>query len=307
MPRAVGLRIGYAQVPEQVRSWVQEQVGPATVIAEHRGGMSPGCATSLESADGQRYFVKAVGEELNARTVEIFRGEVDLLRALPPAPYRPPLLAAYDHDGWVALLLEQVDGRYPDFDDDADFAGAMKAVTAQVEELTPPPFPANPLEASTARWLQRWGFVREDPHAYLPTWAAERADELYARAEAMRHQLPPTTLCHTDVRDDNFLIRPDGSAVVLDWGMASLAPAWLDPVLLATQRSTDKGAAWLKGHVAPEDDEAVTNLLVAFGGAQAWRGTQPNHAALPAMADYCREDATRLLALAEHRLRSDRR
>lgn len=301
-PRAVGKRLAYADVPTHVREWVEARIGKASVIAEHRGGMSPGCATSLEVEDGQRFFVKAVGEQLNQRTVEIFRSEVALLRALPQVSYRPPLLAALDDQGWVALLLEHVEGRYPDFDDDADFEAVLTTVTSQVVALTPPPVTTDRLATSADRWLARWDLVRQDPPAYLPSWAAERVDELRARAAAMTQQLPPETLCHTDIRDDNFLIRPDGQAVVLDWGMASLAPRWLDPVLLAMQRPTDAAARWLQDHVASEDDQAVTNLLVAFGGSQAWRATQPNHPALPAMSDYCREDAHRFLALAERRL-----
>jgi aminoglycoside phosphotransferase (APT) family kinase protein len=56
------------------------------------------------------------------------------------------------------------------------------------------------------------------------------------RVRALPHQLPATTLCHFDIRDDNLLVREDGQAVVVDWGMARLGPAWTDLVLLAAQK-----------------------------------------------------------------------
>lgn len=40
------------------------------------------------------------------------------------------------------------------------------------------------------------------------------------------------TLVHTDVRDDNILIRPDGGAVLCDWNFPCVGAAWLDTLLL---------------------------------------------------------------------------
>ena len=62
MPRAVGVRVRYADVPATVYAWVEASLGSAVVTAtEQTGGMSPGCATRLVTADGTTAFVKAVG------------------------------------------------------------------------------------------------------------------------------------------------------------------------------------------------------------------------------------------------------
>jgi hypothetical protein len=183
--------------------------GEVCVVREHSGGMSAGCATSLRSADGRLLFLKAVGAELNPQTTDLFRYETRILPALPPAPYRPALLAAYDRDGWTALLLDHVTGRYPDLRDPGDHRAVAALVTAQVAELTPAPDPTVlPLAETARRWRTRWAEIATDPPAYLPPWAAARTGDLLARVRRLPDRLTPQTLCHFDVREDNLLIRP---------------------------------------------------------------------------------------------------
>jgi aminoglycoside phosphotransferase (APT) family kinase protein len=297
--RAVGRRLPFDAVPEPVRAWVTRTVGDVVVAREHRGGMSPGCATSLRTADGSLVFVKAVGAEQNPQTVERFRYDTRILRQLPPAPYRPGLLADYDRDGWAALLLEHVDGRHPDLGGTLDHRAAAELIAAQVAELTPPPAAgATPLAESARRWARRWNTIAADPADYLPAWAAARADEMLARVRRLPDRLPPQTLCHFDVRDDNLLVRPDGTAAILDWGMARLGPSWADPLLLAMQNSTDTTGRAVRT-LTPAEQEAAVDLLTALGGSQAWNARQPAPPGLPHLAAFCADDATRLLAAAE--------
>ena len=82
--------------------------------------MSPGCAATVLTPDGDAVFVKAVGPELNGQTPELFRREATLLAVLDDVPYRPRLLATYDVGEWVALVLSAVAGRYPDLSMTAD-------------------------------------------------------------------------------------------------------------------------------------------------------------------------------------------
>lgn len=286
---------------------MESRFGPVLLMRDHVGGMSPGCACSLRTADGPALFVKAVGTELNEHTVTLFRHEIGLLHLLAHVPYRPEVRGVWDRDGWVAIVLEHIDGRFPDLAADADFTAVARTITAQVAELTPPPTAvAAPSLATTAeRWLHRWTELRARPAWYLPGWAAARVDDLLDRVRELPHQVPATTLCHFDIRDDNLLVRGDGRAVVLDWGMARLGPAWTDLVLLAAQRPTAAEAQyWLERWVAPADQDVVTSFLVAFGGSQAWNARQPTRPSLPTYGEFCAEDMRRLLALA--RLRLDR-
>ena len=306
VPRAVGRRIGYTELPPFVRSWVAAQFGPVQVVREHVGGMSPGCATSVRTAEGRMLFVKAVGAELNEFTIDLFGKEIALLRRLPAVPYRPVLRAALDDAGWVAVVLDHVDGRFPDLAVDADFAAVAATLHRQVAELTPAPDGVTvlPLATTAERWANRWTqHLAADPGRYLPPWAVARFDELHDRVGDLAGQLPTTTLCHFDVRDDNLLVRPDGAVVVLDWGLARLGPAWTDLVMLAAQRPTAAAAQqWLQRWVPSGAEELVTSFVLAFGGSQAWNGEQPAQPSLPTLAAFCRADARRLLAIAELRL-----
>ena len=40
------------------------------------------------------------------------------------------------------------------------------------------------------------------------------------------------TLVHTDVRDDNILVRPDGTAVLCDWNFPCVGADWIDTLML---------------------------------------------------------------------------
>lgn len=191
-----------------MRSWGSGLIGEVTVAGEHGGGMSPGCATSLRTEDGQLLFLKAVGTEQNPQTVGLFRYEVGILRVLPAASYRPALLASYDRNGWAALLLKHIEGRHPDFDDPADRRAVADLVAAQVAELTPPPHGSGalPVTETARRWAARWADVEAHPALYLPEWEADRIEEFVPRVRRLPDRLGSGSLCHFDVRDDNLLI-----------------------------------------------------------------------------------------------------
>ena len=134
-PRAVGVRLPYSDVPAVVRMWVEQTLGsPVVTVAEQVGGMSPGCATRLTCADGTRAFVKAVGASLNPDTPGLFRREIRVLEHLGEHELWARLLASYDDGDWVALLIEDVEGRHPDFGDDAEL-GAVLDGTDRLSEV----------------------------------------------------------------------------------------------------------------------------------------------------------------------------
>lgn len=141
-----------------MRTWVEASFGSPVVAATTQiGGMSPGCAARLRTAAGTTAFVKAVGTDLNPGTVELFRREIMVLGALPSVPYRASLRGSYDDGGWVALLLDDVEGRHPDLHHADEAAAVWRSVLAQVQELTPPPFTGVTTLAHTAgRYLDTW-------------------------------------------------------------------------------------------------------------------------------------------------------
>jgi aminoglycoside phosphotransferase (APT) family kinase protein len=300
-PRAVGgVRMSYAELPAALTRWLTERFGAVEPVAAHIGGMSPGCAQTLALAAGERIFLKAAGPAPNPQTAGLFRYEAAILARLPASPSRPALLASYDEDGWVAIVLEQIEGRYPDLGSPGDLASVADLVLGQSAELTPAPagVAARTLAADAGSWIERWADIEREPARYLPDWAARRAGEFAERVRALPAALPAQTLCHFDVRDDNLLIRPDGRAAIFDWGMARVGPAWADALVLALQLPDPPAVRrQIRRWVPAGAQETAEDLLIAVAGAQAWRSRQPPRPGLPTLGAFAAEEAARIVAV----------
>lgn len=314
-PRAVGVRAPYAAAPERVRAWVEETLGsPVVGTAEQTGGMSPGCATRLRCADGTRAFVKAVGPELNPITPSLFRREVTALTVIGPDPAWADLVASYDEpDGWVALLLEDVDGVHPDLDDDETMELLLSTtdrLSATLAARVPEPPPAgaatglSDLSTGFRAWASAFDRVDDIPASLLPAWV--RADagtfqETVARLAAFAEP----RLVHNDIRSDNLLVRADGALVVLDWGAAGIGPAWVDPLLARLERVEDPWFDRSLGSspaLAAAGDDAVTAWLVGFGTFLAHRAHTAVDVNLPTLKAFRVGESRRALRAAARRL-----
>src|SRR3954462_2312665 len=107
-------RPAYDALPSAVRAWADQVLGsPVCTWSSEPGGFSPGVAARVTCADGTRAFLKAVSADANPDSPGMHRTEAKVTAALPPALGSPRLLSSYDDGTWVALLLDQVDGRPP--------------------------------------------------------------------------------------------------------------------------------------------------------------------------------------------------
>lgn len=314
-PRAVGVRIDYPQVPQQARDWVDEVLGsPVVSVIEQVGGMSPGNATRVVCADGTRAFVKGVGEELNPLSPGMYRREVTVLRMLGRHELWAGLLASYDADGWVVLVLEDVDGVHPDLADD-DQMGRLLAevdrlpgVLAEKVPVVPAPAPQdgglNDLRLLFTAWADAFPLLRDVPEHLAPRWLVDRAEEIEARVREMAG-LPMEHLVHWDIRNDNLLQRPDGSLVLVDWGQAGVGPDWADPLLARLERVEEP---WFDASLdaspalAAAGQDLVTTWLLGFGGALAWRAHTAVDVNLPTLNEFRVRESRRLLGAAARRL-----
>ena len=313
-PRAAGVRLPYERLPAAVRCWAEELLGAPIVQARTQvGGMSPGCAARLTAADGSAAFLKAVSSGQNPDTPTLFRHEITVQRVLPRAPYRPAMIASYDDGDWVGMLLEDVEGRYPDFSgagvtSAADTSAVWSAVRRQARELTPaPPGLSITTAAQNAqRWAERWRIVAADPQRYLPGWAAAQAGSLLNdHVLPLPASLVGASLCHWDVRNDNLLIRPGGEVVIFDWGMARIGPAWADEFVLALEWAGSPAIDGYLTQITRDHDvsgRVLTDVLIGLAGSLAWRAGQPPLPGLPNLADFSDELAGLLLTVIRRRL-----
>ena len=308
-PRAVGVRLPYAAVPAPVRSWVEDTLGsPVAAVAEQVGGMSPGCASRLTCADGTRAFVKAVGAELNPDTPGLFRREVAVLEAFGEHELWAPLLASCDDGAWVALLIEDVEGRHPDFADPAELDAVLGATDRLGEVLRERDVPASAdlvdVGHVMARWAESLGSLATAPAAVpVPDWL--RGDP-HGWAEVLREQaaLPMDQVCHWDIRVDNLLRRPGGDVVFVDWGVAARGPAWGDPLLARLERVDEP---WFDRSVASSPalaeagDEVVTAFLAGFAAHMAVRSVAAVDVNLPTLNDFRITESRRMMGAVTRR------
>jgi hypothetical protein len=308
-PRAVGVRLAYDAVPDAVRDWVERTLGsPVVAAAEQVGGMSPGCATRLTCADGTRAFVKAVGAELNPDTPGLFRREVGVLDHLGAHELWARLLASYDDGAWVALLIEDVAGRHPDFTHDGELQEVLVGTDRLSEVLRQRDVPTSvglvDVSGAFRTWAANLDALADAPGATpVPGWL--RTDP-YGWADLLREHAarPMPHVAHWDIRVDNLLRRPTGEVVFVDWGMAARGPAWVDPLLTRLERVDDP---WFDASIGSSPtlrdvgDEVVTAFLAGFAAHLAVRSVVAVDVNLPTLNDFRISESRRMLVAVARR------
>lgn len=313
-PRAAGIRAPYGQVPAAVRDWVDDTLGSAVVEAhEQVGGMSPGCATRVVCADGGRAFVKAVGGELNPDTPTLFRREVAVLERLGSHELWADLIASRDDGDWVALLLEDVEGSHPDFED----ASHLDAVLPTIDRLSDvlrervpdpaawePPVSLVSVADKFAKWANSLSTLdKAAVPVPVPDWVRAQAPQWSAVLDLLARE-SHGQLAHWDIRNDNLLRRPTGEIVIVDWGMAAIGPVWVDPLLTRLERVDEP---WFDASIASSPalaaagDDTITAFLIGFATHLAVRSVTAVDVNLPTLNDFRRAESARMFTAATRR------
>jgi aminoglycoside phosphotransferase (APT) family kinase protein len=218
-----------------VRAAFERRLGARVVEAVTQpSGFSPGLAARLRLEDGRRVFLKAVSEEANPDTPDIHRREARILAALPATAPIARLLWSYDEMGWVALCLEDVDGRHPDepwTEHDLDLV--IACVEKMSRDLTPSPIRVDDtVPAFFRQTINGWRIALERGERRLDAWALRNLDRLAELENRAPGAVEGDALVHCDIRADNLLISGD-RLYVLDWPWARIGAAWVDLVAMA--------------------------------------------------------------------------
>jgi Phosphotransferase enzyme family len=286
-------RLEWAHLPPHIRAVVEEHCGEPVTDAESRtAGFTPGFASVLTCADGGRHFVKAASTKAQRPFAEAYREEARKLADLPAAAPAARLLWTHDADDWFVLGLEYVESRQPLRPwRPVDLEGVLDALEVIADVLTPPPasLALETIATEFADFPGYWDRLRTT-RADLP-----HLDDAAALAARFPEICGGDTLVHTDVRDDNVLIRPDGSALLCDWNWPTVGAAWLDTVfvmigprgdgldvesVLAERRlsrdvpaeSVDIVLALLVGYFFRQCEEPVPPTSPHLRDAQRWQG-----------------------------------
>jgi aminoglycoside phosphotransferase (APT) family kinase protein len=312
MTQATGVRIGWTDLPGEVRAAIEDLLGsPVVEAVSQPGGFSPGTADRVRTAAGTRAFVKAVGTAQNPVSVDMHRREAAVTARLPAEAAAPRLLGTYDDGEWVALVLEDVPGRHPHTPWQAGELGTVLAVLRDLaRRLTPSPVTdIPPVGEVLGSDLGGWKRIAADPPADLDPWAERHLDRLCALADRMRPAIAGDTLVHLDLRADNVLVGPDGRVTLVDWPWACRGAPWLDTVLLLINVRLFGGQPadrLLAEHTPGVDPQDLTAVLAGMAGFFLDAARQPDPPGLPTVRDFQRAQGVATLAWVRERLDAER-
>lgn len=270
-------------------------------VDSQAAGFSPGVAARVLAGNGRRGFVKAVGPAPNPDSAGLHRREAAALATLPPGLPAPALLAAYEVEGWVALLMEDIEGRHPGDPWNPAEAGTTLDALEVVAGATAPVGWPDLVEEET-RHFTAWSRIAADPPPDLDPWAAPRTAELDELARGALARLGGDSVVHRDTRADNLLVQPGGTVRVVDWPWACRGAPWFDAAsLLVNIRSLgdlDVGPLLERIQDLGATPEDVAGVASGLGGLLAESSRRPPAPGLPGLRPFQRaqeEAAYRLL------------
>lgn len=236
-------------------------------------------AARILCADGTRWFVKAASAEVNPDTPRLHRQEARILAELDPviAAGRlpvPRLRGTAELGPWLALIIDDVDGRQPELswrDDQLSLVLASLDHLAAI--LTPSPIAVPGIEEYLGAAFTGWRTLAIGPaEDRIDPWSRARLGDLAALEATWTTHASGTTLVHGDIRADNLLLT-GGGVMAVDWPHACRGASFTDLVLLAPSVAMQE---------VPSPPTCSRVLMLA--AQPAWRTCGPSYARWPAIS-----------------------
>jgi aminoglycoside phosphotransferase (APT) family kinase protein len=299
MTEAATHRLTWDDLPVVVRDRVGDVLGaPVCAHRSVQGGFSPSTAEVVTSRNGHRAFVKAVTAGVNEGSMRLNLQEAENLEHIPPEVPAARLVASFWEGPWFVLVIEAVEGSIPTLPWTPPLLDAVLETLDQLQrEATPCPLPDVPsvpdLIGQDLRGFER---VLAEPPEELDPWVRRHLDDLAAAGAEGIAALDGDTLCHTDLRADNLLVKGDGSVVIVDWAWAGRGSRVADALQLLASVEDADGAL---------DLDARIDALMDRHGAQRFAATDVLAGILGFFVDAARRDTDPTMpTLGEHRRRS---
>lgn len=313
---ATAIRPAWADLPPEPRAAIAARLGSPVVWASTAtGGFTSGFAAVLDTAAGERVFVKAARLVDQRHLCDWYAHEALVTAALPaevPAP-RPRWTLTVG--GYFVICLEAVpDARVPVIPwHPAELTAALDAWATSAAALADPPAALVELNLPTVAMLARndlsWWREIVDGRTPLPAPAAVVRDHVTALA-ALEAELPRLAgdargLTHCDLRVDNILITPDGRATLCDWNWICHGPAWFDTgalLISAYASGLDADGLWSSHPTsAGAPSLALDATLAALSGYFLVRATAEPSDASPHLRAHQRWHGEAALTWLRHR------
>lgn len=275
--------------------------GRVVAAATQPHGFSPGLAARLRLDDGRRVFVKAVSEAANPDTPRIHRREARVLAAMPAAIPAPRLLWSYDDLGWVALGLEDVDGRHPHEPwTEADLVVVVEAARKMARDLTPSPIALRATAKDAfATTINGWGVAVQRHERRLEPWASRHLDRLAELEAHAPGAAAGDTLLQFDMRADNILIAGE-RVYFVDWPWARTGAWWIDLLLMAPSVAMQGGPVperfMERLDLSAISREEVDAVICAMAGYFAVHALDPPPPGIPTLRAFQAEQGREAIA-----------
>lgn len=272
----------WADLPKVLRRELIEALGLEVVgTGSVQGGFSPGYKGVLHASGGGGVFVKAIHGSHPESAVELVHDERTVLAHVGDMGYPVPRCRLMlERAGWTVLVSDAVPGQSPGGSiDEAEILATFDAIS----ELAGRAEPQLPDIATRYDGLLDYG----------PALLAARPELRGARpldvanglvAEAVAHASSGADLVHGDLRGDNVVVDPRGSAWLVDWAWGCRGHGWADAVTLVCAAGEVPAARrWQLLREHPVARCATHDQL--WGFAVAIAGLYARSAALPPPPD----------------------